>query len=941
MAKLKISYSYLIGDLLHYGHLELLKKAKSRCDLHICGIISDNAANEWQSPLICNYKERSHVIKQVKYVDRVMKQNSLDPSQNLEKIIQRYPDATIYFFPMYQKWNFLPGTKLIKENDGKIIKHNIYKKLSRDNIRKAFRETTKTNINKRSFSNKANFNHAFDINTTKAETLKNLSNQLKKSYIEKLFTFNIREWQKSPNKIIKKSQEIFGNQKVVVRSSSLSEDTMDLSGAGIYHSELNVDNNNKEHLKRSIKKVKQSYSKGKLSPLDQIIIQKQSKDIIISGVCLTRDLKNNSPYYIINFDDKSTFTDTVTSGLVGDKIEIIRNIEHKSIPSQWKNLIISIKEIESLLPNLALDVEFAINKKKEVIIFQVRPLAANSKYPEYDDMKIFDSHKNIKNIYKNEIKNSRHKEVILSDMGFWNPAELIGDRPTPLAESLFNQILMNNVWNSSLQSLGYSKSKGCLSIRIGNKPYINLYKSFETLLPKNITTHLKNKLIKYYNQKLKLCPQYHDKLEFEIVLSSFNLNTDNIMKELRNNGFSINETNQIKKSLFNLTNLIFKKYKNIFREDDKSIQKLINNCKYIKTTKDNWKDNISIILSYISKLQKYGTPQFCRAARLAFLGKDFMKSFIDHNLKFEQDCEIQLSQIKTISSTLQKDLTMIKNDKDKLRFFKKYGHLRPDTYNINNKRYDQINNLLSKNMTLKSKNSTLSVDSNMKKEINVCLKKLQLDIDYKAFLAFLSSSIKNREKYKFEYSKVISTILEMIADIGIHIDINREDLAYIDVQTLKILLNDDLNVESAHEICSSLISSRKQSHKVFNQISLPSLLFNEQDLAIISNHTIIPNFITDQTVESKVINIKKEETTNITNKIVVIDSADPGYDWIFSYKIRGLVTLYGGLASHMAIRCAEFNIPAAIGCGSLLYNTVNSSEKIILDCKNKKITKII
>ena len=256
MAKLKISYSYLIGDLLHYGHLELLKKAKSRCDLHICGIISDNAANEWQSPLICNYKERSHVIKQVKYVDRVMKQNSLDPSQNLEKIIQRYPDATIYFFPMYQKWNFLPGTKLIKENDGKIIKHNIYKKLSRDNIRKAFRETTKTNINKRSFSNKANFNHAFDINTTKAETLKNLSNQLKKSYIEKLFTFNIREWQKSPNKIIKKSQEIFGNQKVVVRSSSLSEDTMDLSGAGIYHSELNVDNNNKEHLKRSIKKVK-------------------------------------------------------------------------------------------------------------------------------------------------------------------------------------------------------------------------------------------------------------------------------------------------------------------------------------------------------------------------------------------------------------------------------------------------------------------------------------------------------------------------------------------------------------------------------------------------------------------------------------------------------------------------------------------------------------
>jgi hypothetical protein len=43
----------------------------------------------------------------------------------------------------------------------------------------------------------------------------------------------------------------------------------------------------------------------------------------------------------------------------------------------------------------------------------------------------------------------------------------------------------------------------------------------------------------------------------------------------------------------------------------------------------------------------------------------------------------------------------------------------------------------------------------------------------------------------------------------------------------------------------------------------------------------------------------------------------------------------------MAIRCAEFNIPAAIGCGSLVYETVNTSEKILLDCKNKKIKKII
>ena len=41
----------------------------------------------------------------------------------------------------------------------------------------------------------------------------------------------------------------------------------------------------------------------------------------------------------------------------------------------------------------------------------------------------------------------------------------------------------------------------------------------------------------------------------------------------------------------------------------------------------------------------------------------------------------------------------------------------------------------------------------------------------------------------------------------------------------------------------------------------------------------------------------------------------------------------------MAIRCAEFNIPAAIGCGDVIYNYVTGLDKLTLDCKNGKIRK--
>jgi phosphoenolpyruvate-protein kinase (PTS system EI component) len=69
----------------------------------------------------------------------------------------------------------------------------------------------------------------------------------------------------------------------------------------------------------------------------------------------------------------------------------------------------------------------------------------------------------------------------------------------------------------------------------------------------------------------------------------------------------------------------------------------------------------------------------------------------------------------------------------------------------------------------------------------------------------------------------------------------------------------------------------------------------------------------------------------------MIPMADPGYDWLFGQNIAGLITMYGGANSHMAIRAAEFALPAAIGVGEKIYNGLVDARMLELSPRNKTI----
>ena len=777
---------------------------------------------------------------------------------------------------------------------------------------------------------------------TKAESLARIKTLLRSGVVGDLVSVDHQQWKHDPAQVLGEIHQTLGEGQLIVRSSALSEDRWDASSAGVYKSVANVKGSSPNTIAAAIKDVFSSY--GSFHARNQVLVQQMLSDIECSGVVMTRTPSVGAPYSVISFDDKSRRTDTVTTGS-GDTVRsVFLHRDHElcgDLPKSIHRLKTVVDELEQLVGYDSLDIEFACTTDEVVHILQVRPLALPRLDYSVDDGCLavaIEEGKGFFRALQQTLPFVVGKSTQLSVMSDWNPAEIIGTKPRQLALSLYRYIVTDETWATQRAEYGYRDVRPCnLMVNVLGHPYIDVRATFNSFIPSELGDEAATRLVNHYLDYLQQNPELHDKVEFSVLFTSLTFDFDTKAKSRLNGVLTEAEIEDLWYGLLRITQDAMDRC----GKDFEQIGDIQTRFERIMAANLPPMERAYVLLE---DLRRVDTLRFAHLARSAFVAASLLRSLPSTGVVTES-CEVDfVATLDTVSGVLKRDARATAGGKMAWEdFVGKYGHLRPGTYDITSPRYDTEPDLFLRPMLDHADLDEPVVQSDGKWDdrtraaISTQLEELGLDEDVGGFERFLAQAIKGRELCKFVFTRKLSAALEALAEFGENHGVSRDQLAHVAINDLfKCRLASTGNIR---ETLTRLSSEGAETFRVTEALCLPGQIFSTADFGCFEQSKATPNFVTSRMVRAPIVVLSGSSppAMEVEGHIVVVTNADPGFDWLFSRNIKGLITMYGGGNSHMAIRAAEFKLPAAIGVGESLFEKLAQAEIVELDCASRQI----
>jgi hypothetical protein len=763
--------------------------------------------------------------------------------------------------------------------------------------------------------------------STKAGTLAALAGRLSSAAIAPLAVLTAGQWRAEGVACLPRLREALGEGPLIVRSSCRQEDATTGSCAGAFLSVAHV--STPEQFADAVTRVLNSYPTQEKE--QEVLVQPMLQNVVRSGVAFSHDPNTCSPYRVVNWTEGEDTT-IVTSGGGGRTWQQALG-SPKPPPAELAGVLRLIEELLACFGGLPVDLEFACTREDErerLWLLQVRPLLLPG--PPADEAEIRRLLARIQECVARGMRPHPYlmgQRTVYGVMPDWNPAEIIGIRPRPLAMSLYRELITDSIWAYQRHNYGYRNLRSFpLMPHFFGLPYIDVRLSFNSFIPADLDEGLASRLVDYYIERLLAQPALHDKVEFEIVFSCYTLDLPQRLERLAEAGFSTCEREQIAASLRTLTNRIVDPREGLWRADAAKLSVLKERREKLMSSD---MDALERIYWLLEDAKRYGTLPFAGLARAGFVAVQILKSLVAVGILTPADYDAFMASVSTVSGQLARDCAKL----DRTSFLARYGHLRPGTYDILSPRYDEAPELYfewSSRPQEAPRGEPFSLTLPQMREIKSLLQSHGLESDPVGLFDFLQAGVELRELSKFHFSRSLSDALALMAGYGERLGFDREDIAFCDVAAFR-----ELHV-GALEPGLVLQQSCKQGralHRKTRLLSLPPLIARPEDVWAFEWPQTSPNFITQLQVTAPVAGCGDREA--LAGALVCIPSADPGFDWLFSHPIAGLITAWGGANSHMAIRAGELGLPAVIGAGETLYSRWASAKRIHLDCAGRRV----
>jgi hypothetical protein len=677
-----------------------------------------------------------------------------------------------------------------------------------------------------------------------------------------------------------------------VRSDAACEDRACGSQAGRFLSLLEV---TADQLGAAIEEVMASLPGA---AADAVLVQPMLGPSRRVGVASTHRINDGAPWYCIEFgagDSAAVTAGRATGRQLAWSRAAVAAGRGPDADGDAAAVLGAMREIEAWLPGQPFEIEFLLLPDvAPPQLLQVRPLATTARWSSLSGS----AGKGRAPPFGCDPDYAlRGSGTLYSLMSDWNPAELIGTCPRPLALGLFRACIADGTWWNARRALGYQAPPAeqvPLLRNVYGRPYVDLRRSANSLLPADLPAPLGDLLVDRWIERLRRRPELHDKVEFEVFCTTRDLRSPASFDAEYRALLGADGARLFESRLRHQT-------ATLMQRSLKSLCPTLHLLSRGSTTAASWSTQL--------RLCRQAAFEFAQLARIAFVAEAQLRSAVQLGaLAPQRALDLRLGA-GTLGNALADAAPAM---------------LRPSSFDIAQPLWCG-----SMPMPMRQPGPGFALQAQEARAVGRLLADCGLPDDAARWAQWVAAATLAREWGKYALNLPLAALIECIAGAGKAIGLDREALSWLDLGSCRELLEGRISAGAA--VDQGTLARRRAQRA--QRWPLGPVLACEADLERFDSLGVLPNFIGREVGQGplRVLSSGHPDQEVNPGDMVAVLHADPGFDWLFERNIGGLVTAWGGAHSHMGIRCAEHGLPAALGCGEAVWSQLQRARSARID----------